>query len=810
MLRRALRLVDRRPGPEVAGLRVRILLSLAHNEAERGRMAQARELLEDAESALDATSDERLAGIFHGQRGLMSLRGGDLLEARRHLDIAATVLDDADEQRAIVLINRGMLLVLIFELRAAAADLRTCADLAERNGQAVLRAMALHNLGLVAFLGGDLVAGLRLLDQARARIAELAPTSLGVCDLDRARILRDAGLLTEAEAALVDAAASMRENHLDHDLAEVDLERAEVALLSGRRSDALAHARSARRRLRRRGNRTWSLLADLVRLQADLLAPLTRPKLPSDARAVAVALAEAGLVEDAQVAGLVGLRAALRTGAASEPPPITKGQRIGTRLLTRLVRAEIARGRGEPLAEDAELRRGLRELRRHRSRFGSLDLATASALHGHDLARRGLANALRSGRPAAVHAWIERTRALSLQLAPARPPEDEEAAEELAELRAVRAALRIAELDGSVDPDLHARRSELERSIRQRSWHTGGADERPAEERPTTLGDVRDAVGDGVVVSYLVVEGTVHALVAGRRGARLVGLAPLDDVRGALRRVHADLDAAALAVLPPAVRDVVRGSLAAGLNRLDELLWRPLAARAGSGALLVVPTGELAAVPWTLLPGCRGRPVTVAPSATWWSAHRVPPASDGRLVLAAGPGLRRADEEVRVVAADGPGATALTGRRATAAAVLDAAAGAGVLHLAAHGRHEPDNPLFSSIELADGPLFGYDLPRAAALPPHVVLSACDLGLVVERPGDESLGMTSALLHGGVSSVVAGVARVNDDVACQLMIAYHAALRSGRLPSEALADALAATGSDQPDHPAPFVVVGAGW
>ena len=39
-----------------------------------------------------------------------------------------------------------------------------------------------------------------------------------------------------------------------------------------------------------------------------------------------------------------------------------------------------------------------------------------------------------------------------------------------------------------------------------------------------------------------------------------------------------------------------------------------------------------------------------------------------------------------------------------------------VLHLAGHGRHPGDNPLFSAVELADGPWFGYDIDQLSHTP----------------------------------------------------------------------------------------------
>ncbi|MDN5861580.1 MAG: CHAT domain-containing protein, partial [Pseudonocardia sp.] len=549
------------------------------------------------------------------------------------------------------------------------------------------------------------------------------------------------------------------------------------------------------------------------RLPSEAGEPVVRPTgvaaLHARAAAIGTGLAAVGLAGDAVTATLLATRIELRTGGYPPLPRLPPVERMANRLLARLVRHEVRSKRDAVTASTAELKAGLRELHQHRTRFGSLDLASAVALHGQELVRLGLRSAVADGRPSVVHDWVERTRAASLRLTPVRPPKDQQAAAALAELRAVRAAQRAAELSGSAAMALDARRTHLERAVRQRAWFVSGAATGP--DRLRRLGEVRNALGDGCLVSYLVVDGTITALVTTARAARVVPLASSDALLGDLRRVRADLDAAALAVLPAPLRASVLGSLAAGLVRLDATVWRPLARWTGDGPVVIVPTGSLAAVPWTLLAGLRGRPVTVAPSATWWMAHRRPTRSgNARTVVAAGPGLRRAAEEATAVARQWPSSTTLLGPAATAEAVLARAGTAGVLHLAAHGRHEPDNPLFSSVELADGPLFGHDLPRAAALPPHVVLSACDLALVVERPGDESLGMTSALLHGGVSSVVAGVARVNDDIACRLMIAYHGALRAGRTPSAALAAALAVTGSDHPERPAPFTVIGAGW
>ena len=116
---------------------------------------------------------------------------------------------------------------------------------------------------------------------------------------------------------------------------------------------------------------------------------------------------------------------------------------------------------------------------------------------------------------------------------------------------------------------------------------------------------------------------------------------------------------------------------------------------------------------------------------------------------------------------------------ATPAATLAALDGAALAHLAAHGQHQAENALFSTLELAGGALLGYDLQRAGRAPDMVVLSSCDVGLTDVRPGDETFGMVTALLNAGSATVVASVARVADDAAMAAMVGFHREVTAGR-------------------------------
>jgi CHAT domain-containing protein len=200
--------------------------------------------------------------------------------------------------------------------------------------------------------------------------------------------------------------------------------------------------------------------------------------------------------------------------------------------------------------------------------------------------------------------------------------------------------------------------------------------------------------------------------------------------------------------------------------------------------------------------------VVIAPSATKWF-DSVAPSGAGPLEVAAvaGPALGRGAEEVASVGSAWPSARVTVGAAATAQTLRTALGSASVLHIAAHGVHQPENPLFSFVRMADGPVFAHELDQSARAPEHVVLSACEVGLATIRPGDEALGLASVLLHLGTRSVIAGVARVGDDVAAETMAIYHRRLAAGAESSTALAEALVEVDADVPP---PFVNFGAAW
>ena len=318
------------------------------------------------------------------------------------------------------------------------------------------------------------------------------------------------------------------------------------------------------------------------------------------------------------------------------------------------------------------------------------------------------------------------------------------------------------------------------------------------------------------LASIAVHDGRMLAVTIAPAGrVRLISLGDFGAAAEAALRLTADLDALAGRRLPPRLEAVIRESLRRQTLVLETEVVAPLLPALGQAGVVIVPVGALASVPWGMLPGLRGRPVTVCPSASSWLAAWCATGVAARAavpLLVAGPGLRHAVPEVSEIAAVYPGCQSLVAAAATVDATLRALDGAPLAHLAAHGYHDRENVLFSRLDLADGPLMAYDVQRLSEAPRHVVLSACDVGRTIVRPGDEILGFTAALLHLGTPTVISSVSRVDDGTALAIMTAYHRELSAGSRPAAALALAAihAAPADGASDAPlTPFVCFGAG-
>ena len=101
-----------------------------------------------------------------------------------------------------------------------------------------------------------------------------------------------------------------------------------------------------------------------------------------------------------------------------------------------------------------------------------------------------------------------------------------------------------------------------------------------------------------------------------------------------------------------------------------------------------------------------------------------------------------------------------------------------ILHLACHGQFRPENPLFSSLHLADGFVTVRDICSQKLNAELVTLSACETGLNKIFAGDEILGLARGFLSAGASSLVLSLWTVNDEATTRLMKNFYKNLQRG--------------------------------
>ncbi|TIC87548.1 CHAT domain-containing protein [Nocardioides sp. GY 10113] len=707
-----------------------------------------------------------------------------LAETRRALAGFRAAGDEIWQARA--LNNRAAIHLAVGSLAQAEHDVAAAERLFTRTGQQLEAATTTHNRGEIAYCRGDLPGALARYDEAAHRYDALAvsPPELA---LDRCTALLAAGLAGDAvavlDATLTDTALSPTAR------AELVVTGAMAALAADRPDDAAARAREARRLFRRQEREWWWLHADLVLLRARWANGERGRRLADEAAGLGRRLA-ALRSEDAPVALLLAGQLAAASGSPDAGALLAEAGRYRTRP-SALVRASAWLAlatdrdrRGDARGVLRACSAGLAALDDHRATLGSSELRALASRHGDDLAALALRHAVTGGSRRLL-AWGERWRAAALTQPPVRPPSEARLAERLGELRS---RTRMVADDA---PGRGGAGAALEAEIR-RELHRAPGGRAHGVAPPFDASALVAAVEDDVFVELLDVDGRLHVLTVTGGRVRRHAAGTLDEATQAL--------VAARFLL----RQLARGrpaDLTGTGRRLQEALLGPSAAavvaEAGPSARVVVsPPPALQATPWGLLPALADRPVSTVPSAAMWlRAREVRPRAPGRTVLAAGPGLLTGGAEVDALAAAYPDAVLLRDGAATVPATLAALDGARLAHIAAHGTFRADSPMFSSLELDDGPLTVHDLELLREAPYRLVLSACDSGVMAPVGAHALLGLVASLLSMGTAGVVASVAVVNDEATVDLMLGLHRGLAAGGDPAEVLLAARERAGGD---------------
>lgn len=742
-----------------------VQITRSYNLFLLGRAEEAISLLE----GLDPMGDAHLETVIKFQQATIFGRLGRASEAVALLNEAEQVGFDADGgfHQTQVLKNRGMFLARLGDYESARADLLESQRLARELGLDWEVAFCEHNLGLAASLIGDLPTAFRLFENAEHSIRQLSgrdfESKVGHC-----RALMAAGLFGEAAVMAGAAADECDDAGFLVDAAETRLLQASALVASGQLVTAAQQADVAAHAFSQQGLDGWAAAAEIVGLvarhrQGELVDP-------GSVEARIAQLEGSALRADAIEANLFLLELTTRVAPEdaldslelleAESTTWPARLRLAAATTEALIRNELGDRTGVLDVAEQAFDAHLKEL----SLLGAADLRAGFRRHATQLGELGLRAALAEGDPKRLLAWQDRIGLSANTPPPIRPPADPKLRRTLAQLRAL-------------DVDSDNRRRDLEESVRL--LHRGRGTEFAGVAR-----EGRDGAPSipGTAVIFSAIDGRLVASRVDTPDARYADLGEIDDILRFARSVRADLRRRAL---HPGWARPTR--IVAGFRRLEDRLFGDLPR--ADGALIISAVPELFFIPWCSLPSRIGRSTSVVTSLSAWGSTPVPTtASD--VALATGPDLEHADAEVEALVERFMAGPARLRRldRCDVSSALRALARADLAHIVAHGTVRTDNPLFSSLRMADGELSVYELGDLEKVPSVVVLSACHVGLPADAPGQELLGMVTGFLNAGTSCVIASTLPVPDaQSTIDIMTRLHRFLADGMSPATAWAE-----------------------
>lgn len=776
-------------------------LTLAGSLALQGNNEGAVEVLGEAGSIARGVK----AAQVRFQLGSVQARRGLSTEAHALYSEALPVLKEHNEDWfvAMTLHNRGMLSLYAGNIDEALDDFYSARDLEIQLGLEAPLAAVEHNIAAAIAASGDIPRALEMLDASESRYAEIAGSAAEV-QVSRVETLIQAGLFVEARALALGIADELEGQGLHEDAAEAILAAGEAALASGEPEEAWRLAGRAAEHFGRQHRWVWESNARQLVLGALLEGGQCTQEHLQTAEHLADELDSQGQFDAAfnarLTAGLIAReldypdRAIDLLTAVAEASSDVVHQKLKIQLAKALI-ADMSADRADALRE---ARLGMAYLDEYQSALGAMDIRIGIERHARRLGGLGLGIALELEDPRLIFEWMELTKARSLRYRSLTPPRDSDWAADLAALRQVELALRTAGSDER--SQLKARELELQEAIRSRSRHTSAA------EKPwrgvDSVANPKDLLEGITLVELSEVEEGIVCLIGenGSLDSQLVG-----DLSAAKQDVES---------LRFSLRLLARGRGSPTRSRLlaeqlDHTLFGHL--DLGAGRILLVPPASMYSVPWSLLPTFSERPFTVSPSVGVWArlGKSGQAAEARRNVLVAGPDLTHADREVAEIAAIYDSPEVFGSRQASVDSVLSAIDGAAMAHFAAHAVFQRENPMFTSLRLANGDLHVHDLEVLEQAPRVVMLSACDSGFSDARTGEELLGLTTALLSMGTRTVIASVGLVPDtEKTVELMTGIHRSLTMLG-PARALHEAASRLSSD-PDGvvaAANFICVG---
>ena len=763
LFRRAADLAERRSDEEAGPLRVRVAAMLAAS----GDSELALRTLDAAEPLLGPN-----AWLAWYQRGLILHWAGRSEESLVWLRRAEPAAEAAGDHLTVakLVMNRALAHAHVGDFGAAAADAVDAEQRCRELGELTLAAHALHNRGWIAAGAGDLAEGWRLMHDAASEPSWTAPP---VVLADRAELAHAAGLLSEAADLAEEAWVAQRVVGDDHGAAATSLLRARIALDLGDRERALDLTAKSSAALAAQGRLSLCGAAAGIEIAArrEIVEQLTDAERPTaaqatiDAMSSALASVEAHSWRSVRLDGLIAAgEIALLAGHGEEAERLfrraehDRGDSTRSDVHHHIAAALAHRARAgtfddrhlEAAWEEHETRQAIRSVYELRGDWGA-----STRL----LTRVALAPLLDRGDAEGAIRWLERLRRLS------SPSPDERLVHTASALRAVWMRRREARHDPDADSNdavLDDEESALEGELVGLARLASSA--QPQRVAPSAI-ELAAELG-ATQLEWIV------ALPAGAWTIKLT--------RDAARVTKIDRD--------HLQRDATRLASTMRLGRSD---WQhaardldaTLALDPSTDPVVVIPVGSAVEdVSFGALPSLTKTRLRVCWSGAHWMWTRAD--RDVQRVTIAATGVEGSAREVGLLSEVWPQATTLGGTAVTSANILAALATDDLVHVGAHGHLRRDNPMLSTLECADGPLYGYELARSARVASTVLLWSCALG-GARMPADVGVaGWPTLLSQLGCKALIAAPGALPSAPAPDLAVEVHRGLARGE-PTDAI-------------------------
>lgn len=386
--------------------------------------------------------------------------------------------------------------------------------------------------------------------------------------------------------------------------------------------------------------------------------------------------------------------------------------------------------------------------------------------------------------------------------------------------RSVRGAVQLQEANSQLERELLERERKLLEILRQLQHRGARGDKTRQEADHFSISRLQSALGaERALVEYTTIDDKLIAFVVTDQGVEVVrDLGSEAEVVARIERCRFQIDTLRYGSTQ------VRNHLPAlaqrtqkHLRALYDQLLRTIEPKIGERQLVIVPHRALHYLPFQALHDgdsylIERRQVSFAPSAVVLQQCLDRPKYDFQKALLLGvadeqiPGVH---EELRALDRIFPQVTQFLDEAATAEVLRTNSTVVDVLHLACHAQFRSDNPLFSSLKLADGWFTARDAYGLKLNCGLVTLSACETGMNAVAPGEELIGLARGFLSAGSPTVMMSLWTIDDEATAEFMATFYNELAGTKSPAAALRAAQVKLLEQRP-HPffwSPFVLVG---